>query len=680
MHPLRKQPLLEFLILLAGMISIMLLIQGTNTWIALSTTKQTPAIAKKEASELQKVAASTCAYSTVTLETTMTGDERLTNPTKDIKVYDPFDTSYLNEKVDSKTDWKRIANTKVDTNLPIIGSIFGYRPSKPAFYRVKEKDGIEVQRGWQAYLLGIPTTAGAELKTPRTGYDIGGGKMGLVTYATSDQIAIHIGRHEYLTGVGNSTAPGYEGKPRSGGYWIYLKGIQVNPDIVAQYNANSSTRDRLPALRTGDVFACATGSEVKIAVRDNGPFQDILGDEWWSGVQVKSDFSTPLGGSTTNPNNPVAPAAPAGSTTSGSNGTTSTTTTPGPPVPVATIQASIALPTGSIDMVKKLASQGNTEKRTRVLLLGDSNTANVNFGRVEMTWKSNNSNKIEYKKIAKGGWSTVNLMDQLRLDKDIDNNSVNYTDFKYALILIGLKDSDHFDSVTFTSNLSAIVDKLLSANVIPILQTINDFRNESSRKDTAETINNAIIAMAKEKKIPYVDTREYIKAGHMTKDGFHLNTKTYGLDYCNGTVTSGNCDPPEDKIKDDLNSPTTGHGIRNVILREAIRKIEKELDTLNQSIVVSANTGSAGLKPLTLNGVQAQTASESIISILQSYGSSGYLCYDFGGLSCVPATLSTIEGRAVRVDVTVDKSYPAKPVCVSRTNSCNGGIFLDPNL
>ena len=297
--------------------------------------------------------------------------------------------------------------------------------------------------------------------------------------------------------------------------------------------------------------------------------------------------------------------------------------------------------------------------------------------------KVNRTSNFLFTKSAKGGLKIEELLAQTNANKAADGTTpVTLSEYKYALILIGLGDSsNNFSEAAFSSKLKNLIQLLVDSKVVPILQTINDFRDEDGRKATADAINKAIIAVAGEKKIPYVDTRDYIKVGHMTKDGFHYNTKTYGPSYCIGTGSTDSCDPTDlDAISDDLNSPTTGHGIRNAILREAIRKIEKELEPLNQSIVVTANTSGTSLKPLTLFGVQAQTASESIISILQSYGSSGYLCYDFGGLSCVPATLSTIEGRAVRVDVTVDKSYPAKPICVSRTNSCNGGIFLDPNL
>lgn len=663
MHPLRKQPLLEFLILLAGMISIMLLIQGANTWIALSTTKQAPTVAqnvRSELDDLQRVAATgKCPYSaSVSMGQTAGGKEMRTNPTSDPKVYDPFPPNYKNVSKGTRPPGTALASGQKDNKLPIIGTIFGYKPSNANYYEVLENNNaVLTGTTWTQYLLGVPTEIGAEIKAPQTGYDIGGGKIGLVVYATPDQVTIHIGRHEYLTG---------NGVAESGGYWIYLKGLCVNSEIVSKYKANAGSRTQLPELSKGELLGYATGTEVLLAVRDNGPFQDILGAEWWGGVSNK-DVSTSTPAGSTN----IAPAAPA----TNSNGTTSTTTSPGPAVSLSTIKNSINLNIQTIDEVKKIVSQGGSA-RQKILLIGDSNTANKNF---RLVADQNATSNIDEDKVANGGWKVSDAY------KALNGKLSEMTKYKYALILIGTGDTeDPFLIKDFSKQLGQIVELLLSHNIVPILQTIAEFRQEgdggNSRIAKAQKINDAIFAVAQSKSIPFVDTRGYIKNQHMTKDGFHYNTKTYGFAYCFND--SKNCDPPVDQIPDDLSNPTTGHGIRNVILREAIKKIESELDQNQRSIVISAssNATSTGLKPITLHGVQAQTAPVSIVSILQSYGSSGYLCYDFGGLSCVPATLSTIEGRGVRVDVTVDRSYPAKPICVSRTNTCNGGVFLDLNL
>ncbi|MEI7652792.1 MAG: SGNH/GDSL hydrolase family protein [bacterium] len=677
MHPLRQQPILESLILVAGMISIMLLIQGTNTWIALSTTKQNPPIAKSEDGDmtsLRNVVGNNpnCPFNPPdrlgqTEGGVFTQAEVTTDGFNKIGEIFKSATAVIDAKIDVKNKGDSGAQPRLNT---ITGKDTGIK-----FYKVTSMHAPDLSEGKPAgQIAEIPAAKGDQVRVPFSGWRILNGTkiFGMVMSIEADGIRIANSRNDRPIDGG-------------GGYDLYITGITVDPEIRRRYDKANKEFGRtcMPEVSIEEVIGTANGN-IKVALRDKGALLPLNSGLFWSSeastvMTIEGDKKTPSAVQPAqNQPQPAAPGAPAAPADPAAPGTPATIT-PGPVVQLNTVQDSIIMIDRAIANVKKIVSGGATQTRTRILLLGDSNTANENFGRVEMTWKSNQSNKIEYKKIAKGEWSTGNLMNQLRLEKDIDNNSVNYTDFKYALILIGLKDSDNFSVELFKTNLKAIVDKLLEYKVIPILQTINDFRTETGRKETAEAINAAIIAVADEKKIPYVDTSEYIKVGHMTKDGFHYNTRNYGPNYCKGSVKEGDCNPPKDDA-DSLTSPISGHGIRNAILREAIKMIEKNLESVNQSIVVTANTSRTGLKPLTLFGVQAQTAPESIISILQSYGSSGYLCYDFGGLSCVPATLSTIEGRAVRVDVMVDKSYPAKPICVSRTNSCNGGVFLDPNL
>ncbi len=277
MKPLYKQPLIEGVILASGILCTVVLIHGVQNWIALSGQPPAPQIAEKSNPDLVQVAAgSGCPYSAnVSLGLTAGGGEMRTNPSKDVKVYDPFSQYRLNADGTKEPGKQLVGTGPSDLKLPVIGTMFGYKPTKVNFYKVLEDDGTPVPAPWLQYLIGVPTEVGTDIKAPKTGYDIGGGKMGLVLYATADQITIHVGRHEYLTGNGGS---------ESGGYWIYLKGLCVNTQIVDKYNANATSRTQLPELSQGEIIGKAAGAEVLIAVRDNGPFQDILAQGWWSGV------------------------------------------------------------------------------------------------------------------------------------------------------------------------------------------------------------------------------------------------------------------------------------------------------------------------------------------------------------------------------------------------------------
>ena len=664
MHPLRKQPLLEFLILLAGMISIMLLIQGTNTWIALTTTKQTPAIAKKEASDLRLVQATACPYGPPDqLGSTQLPKFTASTASSDgiNKIATIFDQA---TQVDVKIDFPNPGDQNAQPRLnTIVGRSDGLK-----FHKA---NGGEIYNSNISYghIVEIPTTFGQEVKVPFAGRRIlnGTNLFGLVFSIESDGVRIANSRNDKPTGAE--------------GYNLYITGITVNPKLIERYNKGNSQFDRscMPEMNIEDVLGTAKGTSIKVALRDNGKLLPLNSQLFWdSKGAVAMDIvgKDSKGVDVIQPANsqppaavPVAPAAPA---TSLSGGTVTALRTA---VQRQTIYNSITIDIPTKDKLIPILIANIT--RNKILLIGDSNTYNPNF---TITKTSITGAKDEMqKKVAGGGRGSSEALVEL-------NKESSLAQYKYALILIGSKDTDTDTDTesemvsTFKNNLEKMIDKLVGKEigVIPIIQTISDFRDQGDRLGKISKINEAIIAVAKEKKVVYVDTRSYINAGHMTADKLHFNTKNYDQKYCG--IGGSDCNPPLDDASDNKDSPISGFGIRNIILQEVITKLEGLVERNNRTVIFSSNASPITLKSLNLFGVQAQTAPESIISILQSYGSSGYLCYDFGGLSCVPATLSTIEGRAVRVDVTVDKSYPAKPICVSRTNSCNGGIFLDPNL
>jgi hypothetical protein len=212
MKPLYKQPVVEAVILASGILCTVVLIHGIQNFIALGGKPVTSQIAQKSNPDLVQVAAeSNCPYSaSVSMGQTAGGGEMRINPTSDPKVYDPFPQKYKNVLNGTKPPGTALAAGQKDTKLPILGSIFGYKPSSASYYQVLENDGSKLTgTTWEQYLLGIPTDVGAEIKAPQTGYDIGGGKMGLVVYATADQITIHVGRHEYLSGGNSAESGGY---------------------------------------------------------------------------------------------------------------------------------------------------------------------------------------------------------------------------------------------------------------------------------------------------------------------------------------------------------------------------------------------------------------------------------------------------------------------------------------
>ena len=180
-----------------------------------------------------------------------------------------------------------------------MGSMFGYKPAKlSAAYDVSyggsAPQGNDTAIKGDAPVLEIPTEAGTTtVKVPSTGYDIGGGYEAMVVFASSDRVAIHIGRHEYFVGSGQNNC---NGGTCSGGYWIYVKGICVDKQIQQAYDSVKSAQQaagadknpiQLPMVRPGQILGKATGTSVIVGVRDNGPFITTSKPVYWEGVPSK---------------------------------------------------------------------------------------------------------------------------------------------------------------------------------------------------------------------------------------------------------------------------------------------------------------------------------------------------------------------------------------------------------
>jgi|GEM_PF-2283186 len=175
----------------------------------------------------------------------------------------------------------------------MMATMFGYKPKRLSSALKPPNEG-------GTYILEVPTDAGhPDIKMPSTGYDIGGGYEAMVTFAAEDRVTLHIGPHEYFTG----TKTCKDGKTCSGGYWIYIKGICVDKQIVNAYNGVKAAQEaagadlnpiQLPMVRPGQVVGKAQGTSVFVGVRDNGTFISIFKPFYWGGVsEVDTGTGTP---------------------------------------------------------------------------------------------------------------------------------------------------------------------------------------------------------------------------------------------------------------------------------------------------------------------------------------------------------------------------------------------------
>ena len=144
--------------------------------------------------------------------------------------------------------------------------------SMPSVYRVYDWDWTSHRRGGllsdpKITLMGLAVTPGDIIRLPPSGRTIGEGYHGLALYADSTSLTIKYTREDNVTG----------------GYTLHLQYICPEPRLLALYqNRNASGRLRLPALRNGHALGRASGSEVLVAIRDNGDFMDPRsGKDWW---------------------------------------------------------------------------------------------------------------------------------------------------------------------------------------------------------------------------------------------------------------------------------------------------------------------------------------------------------------------------------------------------------------
>lgn len=119
-------------------------------------------------------------------------------------------------------------------------------------------------------LLEVAVNPGEPLSIPTRNVEIhSGGYKVLVLYAEETRIALTYTRED----------------TPARGYLVHLEEIQVDPALLALYRAQDAAgRQELPALHNNERFANASGSTLKIAIRDTGSFMDPRSrKDWWVG-------------------------------------------------------------------------------------------------------------------------------------------------------------------------------------------------------------------------------------------------------------------------------------------------------------------------------------------------------------------------------------------------------------
>lgn len=167
-----------------------------------------------------------------------------------------------------------------DFDAPQLAGIFSppRLPSFTAVYQVYDwnwscgPDGCRGDpiRNPDVTLLALAVTPGEPLFLPtRNGEIHSGGYKALVLYAEETRITLTYTRED----------------TPARGYLVHLEEIQVDPALVTLYREkNAAGRKDLPALHNNERFANASGSTIKVAIRDTGSFMDPRSrKDWWIG-------------------------------------------------------------------------------------------------------------------------------------------------------------------------------------------------------------------------------------------------------------------------------------------------------------------------------------------------------------------------------------------------------------
>ena len=163
-----------------------------------------------------------------------------------------------------------------DPRAPQLRGLFadGRLPTFTAGYRVYDWDWACNCRGslladHGVTLAGLRADPGETIHVPSSGYEIESGYEVLVLYASEERITLKYTREDDAVF----------------GYTLHVENVCVEPRLLALYRAqNKAGRAELPALRAGQAFGRARGSEIGVAIRDTGKFlaPNSKGD-WWRG-------------------------------------------------------------------------------------------------------------------------------------------------------------------------------------------------------------------------------------------------------------------------------------------------------------------------------------------------------------------------------------------------------------
>jgi hypothetical protein len=117
--------------------------------------------------------------------------------------------------------------------------------------------------------IGMAVTPGELIRTPSSGYDIGGGFEVMVLYAEATRITLKYTREDNV----------------KVGYTLHVEDLCVDSNLLALYHLrNSQGRDNLPALPAGQPFGRANGVELGVSIVDSGSFMDPRSrNDWWQG-------------------------------------------------------------------------------------------------------------------------------------------------------------------------------------------------------------------------------------------------------------------------------------------------------------------------------------------------------------------------------------------------------------
>jgi hypothetical protein len=162
-----------------------------------------------------------------------------------------------------------------DLNAPQLPGLFAddRTPALSNVYQVHQWDWPTNSQGPAitnpaVTLAAFAVIPGETIHVPGSGYDIGGYEV-LVLYASADRITLKYTREDNVVQ----------------GYTLHVENVCVEPTLLALYQTwNGLGRGSMPALRAGQPFGRARGSEIGVAIRDTGAFLDPRSrKDWWQG-------------------------------------------------------------------------------------------------------------------------------------------------------------------------------------------------------------------------------------------------------------------------------------------------------------------------------------------------------------------------------------------------------------